>query len=66
MKNIGVRFHDGTEVAYYGSNKIEKRSDEFLLVTRIDDPDGATVVLAEVRHADVKEVFEVELAEATA
>lgn len=62
MKNVGIRFHDGSEVAYYGSANIQAGTDEFILII---SPIGVEYqsfkILAQVLAADVKEVFEIDL-----
>ncbi len=60
MKNVGVRFHDGSEVAYYGSSQIQTGTDEYV---RVLNP--GIEVLAEILAKDVKEIFEVNLDEQT-
>jgi hypothetical protein len=60
MKNVGIRFHDGTEVAYYGSVRIQTGTDELM---RILTPGNE--IIAQFLRTDVKELFEVNLDEQT-
>ena len=65
MKNVGVRFHDGSEVAYYGSENIQGGTDKFFRVLSPKTEDGTFVILAMLLVADIKEIFEVNLDEQT-
>lgn len=64
--NVGVRFHDGSEVAYYRSTKIVPTEEGIHIVIGAPDVNGAFEHIALVETSDIKEVFEVELEEAAA
>ncbi len=63
MKNVGVRFHDGSEVAYYRSTKIVPTEENVHIVIGAAGVDGSFEHIALVDTADIKEIFEVELEE---
>lgn len=66
MMNVGVRFHDGTEVAYYRSTKIVPTEENVHIVLGPADVSGSHEHIALVDTADIKEIFEVELEEVAA
>ncbi len=63
MKNMGVRFHDGSEVAYYRSTQIDPTEEGVHIVIGSVDVNGVFEHIAILQTADIKEIFEVELEE---